>query len=262
MYDGAVAVVSRGPPMQEDAFSNKAEAFEAFDDIPLAPPRDDSIGAVIARRYSRRDMLKGSLGVAAATALFGTAAVTAALTGPGSARAAGGFASPELANGVDETHHVAEGYEADILIRWGDPLADGLGAFNPATLTAAEQEKRFGYNNDFLAFFPLDNSGTRALLCANHEYASPEVMFPGIKGRPDRNDFADITEAHVGVEMAAHGVSVVEIALVDGKWRPVPGSRLNRRVTSMTEMTVDGPAAGHDRLKTKADPSGRKVLGT
>ena len=27
-------------------------------------------------------------------------------------------------------------------------------------------------------------------------------------------------------------------------------------------MTVDGPAAGHDRLKTKADPTGRRSLGT
>src|SRR5262245_55159605 len=114
--------------MQDDAFSNKAEAFEAFDDIPLAPQRDDSIGAVIARRYSRRDMLKGSLGVAAATALFGTSALTA----PGSARAAeAAFAFPELASGVDETHHVAEGYDADVVIRWGDPLAEGLPAFDP-----------------------------------------------------------------------------------------------------------------------------------
>ena len=63
--------------MSTDNFSCKAEAFEAFDDVPLAPPRDDTIGAVLARRYSRRDALKGSLGVAAATALFGTAALTA-----------------------------------------------------------------------------------------------------------------------------------------------------------------------------------------
>jgi uncharacterized protein len=88
------------------------------------------------------------------------------------------------------------------------------------------------------------------------------VMFPGIKGRPDRNDFASITQAHVEVEMAAHGASIVEIALVDGKWRPVPGSRLNRRITVSTEMTADGPAAGHDRLRTQADPTGRKILGT
>ena len=50
----------------------------------------------------------------------------------------------------------------------------------------------------------------------NHEYASPEVMFPGVGVRPDRNDFVNITPAIVDVEMAAHGVSVVEIALVGG----------------------------------------------
>src|SRR5262245_46158353 len=184
----------------EDRFSNKAEAFEAFDDTPLSPQTDHTIGAVIARRYSRRDMLKGSLRVTAATALFGTAALTAA-SGPARAASAG-FAFRELASGVDENHHVADGYDADILIRWGDPLADGLGAFDPRTLTAAEQMRRFGYNNDFVAFFPLDEKGSRALLCVNHEYTSTEVMFPAAKGRPDRNDFDDITQATVEVEMA------------------------------------------------------------
>ena len=52
----------------EDDFSNNAEACEAADDIPNNPDIERSIGAVIARRYSRRDMLKGSLGVTAATA--------------------------------------------------------------------------------------------------------------------------------------------------------------------------------------------------
>jgi secreted PhoX family phosphatase len=246
--------------MHEDHFSNKAEAFEASDDTPLSPPTDDTIGAVIARRYGRRDILKGSLAVTAATALFGTAALTA---GPGPARAASArFAFPELPSGIDETHHVAEGYDADVVIRWGDPLADGLAAFDPGTMTAADQARRFGYNNDFLAFFPLDQAGTRGLLGVNHEFASPEVMFSGIKERPDRNDFAHITQAHVEVEMAAHGASVVEIALAEGKWRPVTGSRLNRRITAHTEMTVDGPAAGHDRLKTRDDPGGRRILGT
>jgi hypothetical protein len=150
--------------MQTDDFSNKAEAFEAFDDIPLSPPTDKTIGAVIARRYSRRDMLKGSLGVTAATELFGTAALTAA-SGPAKAASAG-FAFREIASGFDETHHVAEGYEAQILLRWGDPLFEGLAAFDPRTLTAADQAKRFGYNNDYIAFFPLDEKGT-ALCCAS-----------------------------------------------------------------------------------------------
>jgi hypothetical protein len=246
--------------MSADEFSNKAEAFEAFDDIPLAPPQDNTIGAVIARRYSRRDMLKGSLGVAAATVLFGKAALTsaAAQTGPSGSS----FNFRDVASGVDETHHVAEGYDADILIRWGDPLSAGMGPFEPATLVGEEQAKRFGYNNDYIAFFPLNEVGTRGLLCVNHEYASPEVMFPGVTVRPDRNDFAQINTAHVAVEMAAHGVTVVEIALEGGKWRPVLDSRYNRRITAATEMTADGPASAHARLKTGADPSGLKLWGT
>jgi secreted PhoX family phosphatase len=244
--------------MIEDGLTNKAEAFEAFDDTPLSPPVSDTIGAIIARRYSRRDMLKGSLGATAATVLFGQAALVSA-SGP--AKAAG-FAFREVTAEIDTTHRVAEGYDADIVIAWGDPLADGLKPFDPRNLTGDEQAKRFGYNNDYLAFFPLDARNTRGLLCVNHEYASPEVMFPGVGTRPDRNDFATITPAHVAVEMAAHGVSVVEVALTDGRWRPVTGSPLNRRITATTEMTVDGPAVAHDRLKTKADPEGRKILGT
>jgi secreted PhoX family phosphatase len=147
--------------MQSDGFSNKAEAFEAFDDVPLSPENERTIGAVIARRYSRRDLLKGSLGVTAATALFGTAALTA-MSGPAKAATAG-FAFRELANGVDERDHVADGYQAEVLIRWGDPLFTGTSEFAPRTLTAAEQARRFGYNNDFIAFFPLEGSGTRAL---------------------------------------------------------------------------------------------------
>jgi len=246
--------------MQGDDFSNKDEAFQAFDDIPLSPVGDDTMGAVIARRYGRRDILKGSLAVTATTALFGTAALEG---GTSVARAAGAeFAFPELAAGVDETHHVAEGYDADIVIRWGDPLFKDMQPFDARTLTAEEQSKRFGYNNDYIAFFPLDQGNTRGLLCVNNEYVNPEVMFPGIGGRPDRDDFAKIAEAHVAVEMAAHGVSIVEIALEGGKWMPVVGSKYNRRVTANTPMTVDGPSAGHDRLKTKADPTGRNLLGT
>ncbi|NJR70639.1 MAG: DUF839 domain-containing protein [Synechococcales cyanobacterium CRU_2_2] len=66
---------------------------------------------------------------------------------------------------------------------------------------------------------PLDDAGARGLLCVNHEYANPELMFAGVGVRPDRNDFARITAAHVDAEMAAHGVSVVEVALESGKCR-------------------------------------------
>ena len=72
--------------MQGDDFSNKDEAFQAFDDIPLSPVGDDTMGSVIARRYGRRDILKGSLAVTAATALFGTGALEGGSGGCASGR--------------------------------------------------------------------------------------------------------------------------------------------------------------------------------
>ena len=106
----------------QDDFSNKAEACEAVDDTPINPDVERSIGAVIARRYSRRDMLKGSLGVTAATALFGAAALGAGRARRRRRPPACPSRFTELAAGVDERHHVAEGYTADVLMRWGDPL--------------------------------------------------------------------------------------------------------------------------------------------
>ncbi len=246
----------------EDDFSNKAEACEAADDIPVNSDIERSIGAVIARRYSRRDMLKGSLGVTAATALFGAAALgagRAAAQSPTASVAEAAF--KELAAGVDERHHVADGYTAEVLLRWGDPLFPGMAPFDPRTLTGEEQARRFGYNNDYIAFFPLGGAGDRGLLCVNHEYTNPEVMFPGVH-RVSRTDFSKITEAHARVEMAAHGVTVVEIARDGARWYPVLESAKNRRITASTPMTLDGPAAGNARLKTAADPTGLSALGT
>ena len=72
-----------------------------------------------------------------------------------------------------------------------------------------------------------------------------------------------MTAELVAIEMAAHGVSIVEIAREDGRWRPVLDRKYNRRISpANTEMRVDGPAAGHDRLKTSADPTGERILGT
>ena len=254
--------MDRDDILKDPAYGNKAEAFEAFDDIPTNPNLSRTIGDVINARYGRRDMLKGMLGVTATTALFGTSAMIAPRQAT-AATDASRYKFDELAWGNDREHHIAEGYNADILLRWGDPITADAPEFDVNNQSAAAQLKQFGYNNDYVGFTALSDDGTRGLLCVNHEYTNEEVMFPGL-GRQDRAGFEGMTQDIVDIEMAAHGGTVVEIEQgSDGKWALVQNSAYNRRITPLnTEMTFSGPAAGHDRMKTNADPSGMSVIGT
>ncbi|WP_425043491.1 PhoX family protein [Primorskyibacter sp. S87] len=241
---------------------NKAEAYEAFDDIPLNPGPLNTIGDVIQDRFGRRDLLRGVLGVSASAALFGSAAVLpqpACASGSSESR----FRFDELGAGNDETHHVADGYDANILLRWGDPIFADAPEFDVMNQTVEAQLGQFGYNNDFVGFTPLNEDGSRGLLCVNHEYTNEEMMFPGL-GRQDKDNFAGMSPALADIEMAAHGGSVVEVArATDGKWSVVRSSRMNRRITPLTtRMDIDGPAAGHARMTTSEDSSGRSVVGT
>ena len=247
--------------INDPEYGNKAEAFEAFDDIPTNPNLGRTIGDVINARYGRRAVLRGVLGVSATTALFGTSALVA----PNGAAAAGSsrYSFDELSWGNDTNHHIAPGYDADVLLRWGDPITADAPDFDVMNHTAEAQLQQFGYNNDYVGFTALNDDGTRGLLCVNHEYTNEEVMFPGL-GRQDRAGFEGMTKELVDIEMAAHGGSVVEIAKgEDGKWTLVRDSRYNRRISPLeTEMTFSGTAAGHARMQTNADPEGMTVIGT
>ena len=252
--------MDRDAIVNDPEYCNKAEAFEAFDDIPTNPNLGNTIGDVINRRYGRRGVLRGALGVSAAAALFGTSALIA----PRQAAAAAAedrFRFDELSWGNDETHHIAEGYNADVLLRWGDPITADAPEFDPQAQTAEKQLQQFGYNNDYVGFAEIEPG--RGMLCVNHEYTNEEVMFPGL-GRQDRAGFAGMTKELVDIEMAAHGGTVVEIVKgADGKWSVDRSSPRNRRISPLnTVMTLDGPAAGHPRLRTSADPAGKTVIGT
>ncbi|MEP2920948.1 MAG: PhoX family phosphatase [Sulfitobacter sp.] len=253
--------MNRKDIIQDPSIGNKAEAYEAFDDIPTNPNLSRTIGEVVAARYSRRDMFKGALAVTTTTALFGTSAMIA----PKQAAAAGTsrYNFTELAWGNDTMHHVAEGYDAEILLRWGDPITADAPEFDVMNQTAEAQLQQFGYNNDYVGFTALNDAGTRGLLCVNHEYTNEEVMFPGI-GRQDKVDFTGMTPELIDIEMAAHGGTVVEIEKeTTGQWRVERNGKYNRRITPLnTKMTIDGPAAGHARMQTNEDPEGMTIIGT
>src|SRR5689334_2562378 len=137
--------------------------------------KSESYSSLVEARLSRRAML---MGLASGAAVLATQGLW-----PKSAQAAGSSLTfGELGRIYDETHHVAPGYDANVLIRWGDPIARDV-TFDPAALTAESQSKQFGYNCDFIGYMPLpagSNSSEHGLLCVNNEYPNPHMMWPGL----------------------------------------------------------------------------------
>lgn len=240
----------------------RASELEDSGDVGNNPTANLTMGEIIATRFNRRDLLRGSLAVAAISATLGQRALAANEQPAKQQVPPAGFDFKEIEAGVDQTHHVAEGYNAQVLLRWGDPLFPDAPEFDPMNQNAEKQARQFGYNTDFIGFIPIDGASDHGLLVANHEYTNEELMFPGV-GVQDSKDanFSKMTKELVDIEMAAHGGAVVEIRRVNGTWQVVRDSKYNRRITADTLMEITGPAAGHDRMKTSADSSGRKVRG-
>ena len=245
------------------------DLIEAKEDFGRNCSTNPTMGDIVNRRFSRRGFLGGSLAVAAIGATVSPLALIAA--DQARAEGAGAFDFEEIEAGIDETHHVARGYDADILLRWGDKIFADSPDFDPAHQSAESQARLFGYNNDYVGYIPLDGSAEHGLLVVNHEYTNAELMFPGWArigkmAKDGKEEDAVIKGEYTGelvdIEMAAHGGTVIEIRKVDGKWQPVLDGGMNRRITAMTEMSIAGPAAGHDWMKTAADPTGTRVIGT
>lgn len=255
-------------PVSDPTDINCGVALEPTEDQRSSPANVATFGEVAAARMGRRAFLKGALGTTTYTALAVSPAALLAACGeeeaatpaaPSAPTAAPGSLAQftEVSHGVSTDHVVSPGYSADILIRWGDPVLADAPAFVPGAADADAQEKQFGYNNDYVGFVPLNDDGTRGVLCINHEFTSRNIMFPYDLRFNSPRELAD-------TEMAAHGGSVIEIEqTTEGNWAVVTGSPLNRRITTRsTAMDISGPAAGHPRMQTSADPTGTRVIGT
>jgi hypothetical protein len=205
---------------------------------------------------SRRRIVQGGLGavVGGLLAPLGAALALPGCATPGSGGALLGFKSVPVSSADNVA--VPEGYIAEVIAPWGEPV--GLSGENPAFKedagnTAADQEAQMGMHHDGIHYFAQSGSAS-GLLVMNHEYVDDGLL---------HSDGMKTWNAQkVRKAQAAHGVSVIEVELRDGKWQVVRPSPWARRVTAFTPIGVGGPAAGHALLKTAADPSGRRVLGT
>ncbi len=214
---------------------------------------------LIRQRLARRQLLRAGVATFGAAALSPLAHAASAASAAGDSMPAGSSAPgfPSLPLGHGRNHALAEGYRSKTLIRWGDPLA-AADAEPEFPLDASAQARRFGYNNDFIAYLPLDGS-ERGLLCVNHEYSIPHMMFPGYAD--EDSAIAQLPVESILAEMHAVGHSVVEIARDSSGWSVVAESKYHRRLSPLTSMAVDGPAAGDERLQTQQDPAGRSLQG-
>lgn len=228
-----------------------------------------SFAAILERRFSRRDMVRTSLSATVA-GLFATSPLVAlASKGFPPPHAVGktpfGLLNPTL--GFDaipvvrsDTATLPHGYRAQTLVPWGTPLTGSYPAYDSANgNTGEEQEQQVGSHHDGIHYFPMPRyPNGHGLLCINHEYVDANVLHvAGPTVVANQRPVAD----EVRKEIAAHGVTVVEVKRRGGEWDVVRG-KYNRRVTAGTPTEIRGPVRGSDYVKTKYSPRGTMARGT
>ncbi len=175
---------------------------------------------------------------------------------------------------------VPAGFRADVLLSWGDPLGEGV----------------MGFNNDYLAFTPLNPD--RAVLTINFEYISALTWREGYLDAHGTNlPFAELEErlkqaggrAHIpalpaDAALRTLAVQVASAALEDlgigvaslrretgGGWRHEP-TALERRIHGLSglkdpsqRLRSTGPAAAVFRRRNRLgydDGLGDQIIGT
>ena len=237
-----------GNPLDKDLAPTNTSANECLDDV-------------VQRVMNRRGFLMKTGGSAAAVAFLSSGVARAASM---SASSLLGFTAIPMS--TDDAVHVAPGYTARAFVPWGTPMfSSGEGAqwAGDGSDSAAAQLRQVGDNHDGIHFFPLDGRSDEGLLVMNHEYSTTVgdndrdyLTLFGAKPTPAT------TAEQVNKAINAWGCSVLHVRRSGGEWQLVKDSPRNRRITSATPMAMTGPAAGDDLLKTAADPSGTRVLGT
>ena len=223
-------------------------SFDEFDEVINPPPAETDFDRIVEAAINRRGFLGGALAFGSFAALGG------AITVSSSEAASDRFAFEAISTNGNDAITVPNGYKMDVLVRWGDPLWSDAPEFDHATRGTSESQARaFGDNNDGMDVF---SHAGKTLLVVNNEYTNRSILWG------NHEDSKPASDDDIAKGMLAHGVSIMEITKVDGKWSVVKDSPYNRRITPKTEMLLTGPAAGHDLLKTDADPTGTKSLGT
>ena len=225
-------------------------SWDEWDELNDPRPAENDFDRVVDAAISRRGFLGGVLAFGSGAAVMGTGALLSATSAEAmQAR----FAFQGIPIATDGTVHVPAGFKWAPLVRYGDPLFSDAPEFTQeAAIPAAGADRVFGENTDGMELFEIDG---HEVIAVNHEYVNPKINLPRTAGEVQTAEDVDTLQK-------LQGVAVFEVARGANGWQVVVDSPFNRRITHQTEIAISGPAAGHDLLKTAADPSGTRVLGT
>ncbi len=190
-------------------------------------------------QINRRMLLKGTL-AAAVGYLAGctTNQLTVNKKGPRV-----GF-TPVSMSAVDGKRIViADEYEYQVFIPWGEPLTPGAPPWSWPP-TAHAQAQQIGTGHDGMTYFPLSDDGRHGLLVLNHEFGY-NIQVLGTEHPASAEDV--LTSQH------AVGVSVIEIQESEGAWTQVQNSKYARRIHANTPVTMSGPVSGHALVRNNAN---------
>lgn len=250
-----------------------------------------SLEGMVQTLLSRRQVLSGTAGAVAIAALGSVQTNTALADGSPHDGPLFPERSPRLgfaavAKNLDDAVTIPAGYSYDVVYALGDPIARGVAAYgNDGTDAAGSFAFRAGDHHDGLQYFGLGsggrydrNSSDRGLLCMNHEAITPAYLHPA--GPTIVGGVRTVAE-EVLREFYVHGVSVIEVVRQKDRkrsawsaaydffnrsrptsWDYEQDSRFNRRIHTLTEIKLSGPAAKTAAMVTKYSPNGGSTRGT
>ncbi|MBJ2145207.1 PhoX family phosphatase [Vibrio sp. IB15] len=239
---------------------------ETFDSTRFNKSNNKPFEEVLEANLSRRNVLKGGLGISAMTAFgaFGlgghSTANAATMQATGAQKSTATLAFESVKGSLTNSVVVPKGYTAQVLVPWGTPLnKQGNPWLKDGTNNAQDQANALGMHHDGMHFFPLDGNSNDGLLVINHEYIDQKALHAN---GPTYNEGARPNIGEVRKEINAHGVSVVRVKLEGNQWVMVDNDPLNRRYTGATVMDLSGPVAHSEFTKTKFSQDGSQARGT
>ncbi|MBL8517933.1 MAG: PhoX family phosphatase [Betaproteobacteria bacterium] len=238
-----------------------------IEDIGTNSSSNEEFSHVLQARMSRRSLLKGGFGLAASS-FMGTGLLACADVDTIETPKTLQLNFTAVPKGTADVVAVPSGYSSSVLYRLGDPIAAGVPAYrNDGTDAAASYAQRAGDHHDGMHYFGVSATGTysltasdRGLLVMNHEAISPLFLHP--TGPTIVNNARTVPD-EVLKEMYVHGISVIEVnRAANGAWSYKQDSAFNRRVHTLTDTILSGPAARTLYMITKYSPDGSRTRGT